>query len=72
MAAKKGRWGGPRKGGGRRPGSGKPAEAVRRNRVTVTLTDADLEKLKALAAERDLPTGTAAYEIVSKVLRRRP
>ena len=66
MAAK---WGGPRRGAGRRPG---PAEAVRRNRVTFTLTDAELEKLCDLAEERDLPLGTAAYEIVERVLRRRP
>lgn len=49
-----------------------PPEAVRRNRVTFTLTDAELAKLQALAEERELPVGTAAYEIVAKVLRRRP
>lgn len=70
MAARKGvGWGGPRKGAGRK--STVPGE-VRRNRVTFTLTDAELVKLQALAAEKDLPTGTAAYEIVAKVLRRRP
>lgn len=69
MAARKGAWGGPRKGAGRR--STVPGE-IRRNRVAFMVTDAELVKLEALAAERDLPTGTAAYEIVAKVLRRRP
>jgi len=36
------------------------------------VTDSELEKLESLAAEKDLPVGTAAYEIVARVLRRRP
>lgn len=67
-ARKKMGWGGPRKGAGRRPG---PESEVRRNRVTITLTDAELEKLKRWAEERDLPTGTVAYEVVARALKRR-
>jgi len=37
----------------------------------VTLTDAELAKLHRLADERDLPIGTAAYEIVARALSRR-
>lgn len=62
-----GKWGGPRKGAGR-PG-GDP-EDVRRNRVTFTLTDRELEKLKALADARGLPVGTLAYEYVERAMRR--
>jgi len=69
VAKMKRKWGGPRKGAGRRPG---PAESVRSNRVTFTLTDAELAKLRDIAAEEDLPVGTAAYAIVARVLRRRP
>ena len=61
-------WGGPRKGAGRTPG---PQETVRRHRVTVTLTDGELAKLKRWADERDLPLGTVAYEVVERALRRR-
>ena len=68
-AVMKGRHGGPRKGSGRPAG---PPEQVRRNRVVVMLTDAELAKLSALAEERDLPLGTAAYEIVARSLARRP
>ena len=49
-----------------------PPESVRRNRVTFTLTDAELVKLQELAAEKDLPAGTVAYTIIAKALRRRP
>ena len=56
---------------GRPAGTGKPPEEVRRNRVVVTLTDAELEQLDALADERDIPAGTAAYQLVARALRRR-
>ena len=56
---------------GRPKGSGGPPEKVRRNRVVITLTDLELAKLHRLAEERDLPIGTAAYEIVERSLRRR-
>lgn len=62
------RWGGPRRGAGRPKGD---PEKHRRNRVTVLLTDAEMRTLEALAEERELPLGTAAYEIVARSLRRR-
>ena len=64
---KKGTWGGPRKGSGRKatPGGG------RRNRVVVMLTDAELAKLHRWAEEKDLPLGSIAYEIVGRALARR-
>ena len=67
----KSRRGGPRLGAGRPKGSGRPAAEVRRNRVVVMLDDAELAKLQGLAKERELPVGTAAYEIVERALRRR-
>ena len=67
-AMKKGSWGGPRKGAGRRP---EPGHTVRRNRVTFTVTDAELRVLKAMADEKELPLGTLAYEIVARTIRRR-
>jgi hypothetical protein len=74
MAAKmKGRWGGPRKGAGRPPGSGSgPSPDARRNRLTITLRDDELEVLRRMADKRDLPVGTVAYEIVARAIRRRP
>ena len=56
---------------GRPKGSGGPPESVRRNRVVVMLTDAELAKLHSLAGEKELPFGTVAYEIVARVLARR-
>lgn len=70
MTARSKSWGGPRKGAGRKPGFGKNPEGVRRNRVTLTLTDAELSKLSALASERGLPVGTLAYEYIERALRR--
>ena len=52
---------------GRPPG---PPEQVRRNRVVVMLTDADLATLHRMADAQAKPLGTVAYEIVSKGLRR--
>ena len=71
MAERKGKWGGPRKGAGRKPGFGGPPEQVRRNRVAIMLTDAELVKLQKLADEKDLPLGTTAYEFVARGLKRR-
>lgn len=52
---------------GRPPG---PPEQVRRNRVTTTLTDAELRALERLAAERGVPAGTALYQLVKGKLGR--
>ena len=67
-AVKKRGWGGPRKGAGRKPSTG---AGLRRNRVVVALTDPEMTELQKLAATRDLPIGTAAYEILSRALKRR-
>ena len=67
MAAKRGA---RRKSMGRPKGSGGPPEKVRRNRVVITLTDAELAKLHRLADRKNLPLGTAAYEIVARALGR--
>jgi hypothetical protein len=60
--------------GGARLGAGHPKgpiEALRRNRVSVLLTDSELAKLQSIAKEQHIPLGTAAYEIVARVLARR-
>lgn len=60
--------------GGPRPGSGRPRspeESVRKHRVTVMLTSDELDELQSLAEERELPLGTAAYELVARALARR-
>lgn len=43
---------------------------MRRNRVVVMLTDAELATLHRLAEAREMPLGTVAYEWVAKALRR--
>jgi len=48
----------------------KPAEELRRNRVVIMLTDAELAKLHRLADERALPLGTVAYSVFAKALTR--
>jgi hypothetical protein len=53
---------------GRPPG---PPESVRRNRVATTLTDAELEQLERLAADRGVPVGTALYQLVKRALKPR-
>ena len=63
-------WGGRRKGAGRRPGSGRPKEEVRRNRLMISLTDAELRKLEGLADRRSLPPALVAYEFVARGLKR--
>ena len=55
---------------GRPPGTGGPPENVRRNRVAILLTDAELAKLHRMAEERDLPFGTLAHELLARALRR--
>lgn len=72
MAAKmKAGRGGPRKGAGRKPGSGAPAETVRRNRVVVMLRDEELAALETIARAEDRPLGTMLYRLVAPLLRRR-
>lgn len=59
---------------GRRTTMGRPAgppELVRRNRIVVMLTDAELAKLERLARDKDQPLGTAAYELLGGALKRR-
>ena len=62
-------WGGQRSGAGRKPGSGRPKEHIRRNRLMISLTDDELTSLRRMAEQRGLPTGTLAYQIVARVLR---
>ena len=64
---RKGKRGGPRKGAGRKP----IGDKVRRHRVVVLLNDLELMQLQELAERRDLPVGTAAYELVAGCLKRR-
>ena len=56
---------------GRPKGSGGPPERVRRNRVVIMLTDAELTKLHRLADEKALPIGTLAYAVFAKALARK-
>lgn len=65
MAAKRGRRDAPRM--GRPP---KPAEEVRRNRLVVMITDAELAALRALAGKRGVPQSTLAHEVLARLLRR--
>lgn len=60
--------GGPRLGAGRPRGGG---TGVRRNRVVIMVTDAELAKLQRLAEEKGLPIGTVTYQIVGTSLSRR-
>lgn len=48
-----------------------PTERVRRNRVAVMLTDAELEQLERLAIRDGKPLGTVAYEVLARGLRRK-
>ncbi len=65
------RRGGPRRRPGRPKGSGGPPESIRRNRVVVLVTDSELAKLHRLARRWDLPSGTAAYQLLASALKRR-
>ncbi len=56
---------------GRPPGTGKPPEEVRSNRVVVMLNQVELETLERIADENDAPLGTTAYRILARTLRRR-
>ena len=63
----KGRWGGPRKGAGRKHTI---EGAPRRNRVVVLLTDDEHTKLQKLAEREKAPVGTKAWELLSRALAR--
>jgi hypothetical protein len=55
---------------GRPKGTGGPIEQVRRHRVVVMVNDGELEALEAVAEERELPMGTAAYQLLARALAR--
>lgn len=58
---------------GKRPRLGRPPgppEQVRRNRLVLTLRDADLDALRRIADERAMPVGTVAYQILARGLGR--
>ena len=59
--------GGKRPGAGRKPG---PLKLLRRNPVRVMLTDAELRALEKRAARLGVPISTAAYQILSRTLKR--
>ena len=63
--------GGRRAGAGRPKGSGGPSELVRRNRVTVLLTDEEMELLRRHSRQLDLPVGTTAYHLLTNTLAQR-
>ena len=48
-----------------------PVENVRRNRVVIMLTDAELTTLHRMAEAKELPVGTLAYDIVRRAMSRR-
>ena len=49
----------------------KPVEEVRRNRLVVMVTDAELAAIQSMAAKRGIPQGTLAHEVLARALRRR-
>jgi hypothetical protein len=64
-------WGGRRPGAGRPKGSGQgPSPNSRRNRVAVMFTDTELKTLNGLARKKRIPVATAAYELISRGLKR--
>ena len=68
---KKSGWGGRRKGAGRPPGTGTgPSKDARINRVVAMLSNDELKTLERHAKRRNLPLGTAAYQIIARALRR--
>ena len=52
---------------GRPPG---PAEQVKRNRIGITVTDAEKARLEKIADERGVPVSAVIYELISRMLRR--
>ncbi len=69
-ARKKFGWGGARPGAGRPKGSGSgPSPNARKNRVAILLTDTELKKLNRLAARKNAPLATLAYELMANGLK---
>ena len=68
MATRKAAWGGSRVGAGRKPG---PRGLVRRHRVVVMLTDAELARLRRAARGEGVPLGALAYRVLAAWLNRR-
>ncbi len=68
MVMRKGMWGGPRVGAGRKLA---PPDQVRNKKLLVSLTRADLAKLKKLAAKQEMPPSTLAYQFILRALKRR-
>ena len=48
----------------------KPTEEARRNRLTITLTDDELDRLHQRSKREEKPLGTVVADIVRRVLRR--
>ena len=48
-----------------------PPDQIRRNRVLVTLTDAEYEMLRRFAETKDLALGTAVHDVLVRALKRR-
>ena len=72
MGARQGKKrGGKRKKRGRPKGTGGPPELVKRNRVTITLTDSELKALTKMADQKDLPVGTMLYGLIKHRLKGR-
>ena len=44
---------------------------VKRNRVTITLTDSELKALTKMADQKDLPVGTMLYGLIKHRLKGR-
>ncbi len=68
MVMRKGMWGGPRIGAGRK---GSPPDQVRSKKLLISLTRVDLAKLKRLAAKQEMPPSTLAYQFIVRALKRR-
>ena len=68
MVMRKGMWGGPRIGAGRK---GAPPDQVRSKKLLISLTGAELAKLKKLAAKQEMPPSTLAYQFIARALKRR-
>ena len=48
-----------------------PTDQLRRNRILVTLTDAELAMLQRFAEKKELALGTAIHDVLVRSLKRR-